>query len=60
MDTSKLLAVPEAAARLRVSKWMLYNLIRSRRLRSVKIGDRRLIPVAALRAFLAALEEDAA
>ncbi|WP_346533795.1 helix-turn-helix domain-containing protein [Micromonospora sp. DPT] len=60
MDTSELLTVPEAAARLRVSKWMLYNLIRSRRLRSVKIGDRRLIPVTALRAFLAALEEDAA
>ncbi|SIN36689.1 helix-turn-helix domain-containing protein [Micromonospora cremea] len=60
MDTSELLTVPEAAARLRISKWMLYNLIRSRRLRSVKIGDRRLIPVAAPRAFLAALEEDAA
>ncbi|PWU49661.1 hypothetical protein DLE60_00870 [Micromonospora globispora] len=39
---------------------MLYNLIRSRRLRSVKIGDRRLIPVTALRSFLASLEEDAA
>ena len=60
MDTIDLLTVPEAAARLRVSKWMIYNLIRSRRLRTVKIGDRRLVPVAALRDFLAALEEEAA
>jgi excisionase family DNA binding protein len=60
MDSPDLLTVPEAAARLRISKWMLYNLIRSRRLRSVKIGDRRLIPVAAVRDFVAALEEEAA
>lgn len=60
MDTTQLLTVPEAAARLRISKWLLYNLIRSRKLRTVKIGDRRLVPVAALRDFLAALEEDAA
>jgi excisionase family DNA binding protein len=60
MDTTDLLTVPEAAARLRVSKWMIYNLIRSRRLRTVKIGDRRLVPVAALRDFLAALQDEAA
>jgi excisionase family DNA binding protein len=60
MDTTELLTVAEAAARLRISKWMLYNLIRSRRLRSVKIGDRRLIPVPALRDFLAELDEEAA
>jgi excisionase family DNA binding protein len=60
MDTTHLLTVPEAAARLRISKWMLYNLIRSRKLRTVKIGDRRLVPVAALRDFLAALEDEAA
>jgi excisionase family DNA binding protein len=57
MDAVELLTVPEAAARLRVGKWMLYNLIRSRRLRSIKIGDRRLIPVTALRDFLNELEE---
>jgi len=59
VDKSELLTVHEAAERLRISKWMLYNLIRSRRLRSIKIGDRRLIPVAALRAFLDELEEAA-
>jgi excisionase family DNA binding protein len=57
VDTTELLTVPEAADRLRVSKWMLYNLIRSRQLRSVKIGDRRLVPVTALRKFLRDLEE---
>jgi excisionase family DNA binding protein len=59
MDNTELLTVAEAAARLRISKWLLYNLIRSRRLRSIRIGDRRLIPVAALRAFLDGLEEAA-
>jgi excisionase family DNA binding protein len=57
VDRSELLTVPEAAERLRVSKWMVYNLIRSRSLRTVKIGDRRLVPVGALRDFLAQLEE---
>ena len=60
MDRTELLTVPEAAARLRISKWMLYNLIRSRRLRTVKIGDRRLVPVSSLRDFLAELQEEAA
>lgn len=59
MDTSELLTVPEAADRLRVSKWMLYNLIRSRRLRTIKIGDRRLVPVSAMHDFLRELEDAA-
>lgn len=60
MDTSELLTVPEAAERLRISKWLLYNLIRSRRLRTVKIGDRRLVPVSALREFVVELQEEVA
>ncbi len=60
MDQSELLTVPEAAQRLRVSKWMLYNLIRSRQLRTVKIGSRRLIRVSAIAAYLAELEDKAA
>ncbi len=60
MDQSELLTVPEAAQRLRVSKWMLYNLIRSRQLRTVKIGSRRLIRVSAIAAYLAELEDEAA
>ncbi|NYE50200.1 excisionase family DNA binding protein [Spinactinospora alkalitolerans] len=51
------LTVDEAAARLRVSRWTLYNLIRSGRLRTVKIGRRRLVPVASLSECLDALAE---
>jgi excisionase family DNA binding protein len=60
MDTSKLLTVPEAAARLRISKWMLYNLIRSGQLRSIKIGARRLVPVDAIDGMLAELIDEVA
>ncbi|MFD3686467.1 helix-turn-helix domain-containing protein [Nocardiopsis sp. NPDC058631] len=55
--TELLLTVEEAAERLRVSRWMVYNLIRSRTLRTVKIGRRRLVPVAALPECLEALED---
>ncbi|ASU60774.1 DNA-binding protein [Glycomyces fuscus] len=57
--TELLLTVEEAAERLRVSRWMVYNLIRSRTLRTVKIGRRRLVPVAALPECLEALEDAA-
>jgi excisionase family DNA binding protein len=60
VDTTDLLTVPEAAEGLRISKWMLYNLIRSRRLRTVKIGSRRLVPVPALQCFLAELMDEVA
>ncbi|WP_329095144.1 helix-turn-helix domain-containing protein [Actinomadura citrea] len=39
--TDLVLTVDEAAERLRVSRWTLYNLIRSNQLRTVKIGRRR-------------------
>ncbi|WP_231493684.1 helix-turn-helix domain-containing protein [Nocardiopsis sp. CNT312] len=57
--TELLLTVEEAAEHLRVSRWMVYNLIRSRTLRTVKIGRRRLVPVAALSECLEALEDAA-
>jgi excisionase family DNA binding protein len=43
-----LFTVDEAAARLRVSRWTVYNLIRSGQLHTIKIGRRRLVPPAAL------------
>lgn len=43
-----LLTVDEAAAQLRVSRWTVYNLIRSNQLRTIKIGRRRLVAPAAL------------
>ncbi|WP_432867394.1 helix-turn-helix domain-containing protein [Microbispora rosea] len=48
MDDELLLTVDEAAARLRVSRWTLYNLIRSNELRTLKIRRRRFVPVDAL------------
>ena len=55
-----LLTVQEAADRLRVSRWSVYNLIRSNQLRTIKIGRRRLVTPAALAECIALLGEDAA
>ena len=58
--TEYLLTVQEAADRLRVSRWSVYNLIRSNQLRTIKIGRRRPVPPAALAECIALLGEDAA
>jgi len=55
-----LLTVQEAADRLRVSRWSLYNLIRANQLRTVKIGRRRLITPAALAECVELLGEEVA
>ena len=52
--------VDEAAAALRMSRSLLYELIRSGQLRTVKVGSRRLVPVAALTEFVAAMQDGAA
>jgi excisionase family DNA binding protein len=44
--------VPEACALLRVSKWTLYELIRTGQLETIKIGSRRVVPVAAIQGFV--------
>jgi len=46
------LTVTEASAQLRVSRWTLYQLIRSRQLDTIKIGKRRLIPASAILALI--------
>ena len=43
-----LLTVDEAAEYLRVSRWTVYNLIRSNQLHTVKIARRRLVTMTAL------------
>lgn len=50
--------VPEAMAILSISRTVLYELIRSGRLRSVKQGRRRLIPATAIASYLALLEDE--
>lgn len=37
-------SINEAAARLRVSRSQIYKLIREDAIRTVKIGDRRIVP----------------
>jgi len=39
----KLLTVPEAAQELRISNWLLYELIRTGQLKTLTIATRRLI-----------------
>jgi excisionase family DNA binding protein len=55
-----LYSVEEAAEALSLSRWTLYELIRSGRLRSVKQGQRRLVPVTALHEYVQLLESEGA
>jgi excisionase family DNA binding protein len=52
--------IDEAAEQLRVSRWTLYNLIRTNQLRTIKIGRRRLVPASAIAECLDQLMEVAA
>lgn len=54
----QLCTVNEACALLRVSRWQVYQLINERELRTVKIGRRRLVPLAELRSFIARRQAD--
>lgn len=55
-----MLKVDEAAALLNVSRWTVYKLIKERELVSVKVRNGRRVPVESVRAYVAALIEDAA
>lgn len=52
--------VPEAMALLRMSRTVIYELIRAGRLRTVKEGTARRIPAAAITEYLALLDCEAA
>ncbi|TDD62030.1 DNA-binding protein [Kribbella antibiotica] len=56
--SSLLLTVAEASDALRISRWALYQLINKRRLKSVLIGRRRLVPQEDLNAFVAQLRTE--
>lgn len=55
-----LLTLEEARAILRVSRWSLYKLINHRRLKTVRIGHRRLVAVSDLSALIEELRQDGA
>ena len=52
----RLHAVDATAERLSVSVWTVFQLIRTDKLRSVKIGQRRLIPETAINDYIAELQ----
>jgi excisionase family DNA binding protein len=56
----RVLRVDEAALALGIGRSLVYDLIRSGRLRSFKVGSRRLIPAAAIDEAIATLTEEAA
>ncbi|GAA0969590.1 hypothetical protein GCM10009555_016990 [Acrocarpospora macrocephala] len=57
--TSELLTVPDAMAVLRVSRWTIYNLIRSGDLTSITVGVRcRRIPASAIDDYVSRLCEE--
>ncbi|GGP55468.1 helix-turn-helix domain-containing protein [Streptomyces abikoensis] len=56
----ELLTVPEAMALLRLGRSKVYDLIRSRRLASIKVDGARRIPADAVRTFILDLIEEAA
>ena len=50
----RLLSVDEAAALLGIGRSMMYNLVAAQRIRSLKVGRRRLIPSGAIADYIAA------
>ncbi|MFF5363157.1 helix-turn-helix domain-containing protein [Streptomyces scabiei] len=51
-EDTLLLTVREAYMRLRISKWKLYDLLRSGQLASIKIGRRTMIPFRSIEAYI--------
>jgi len=51
----RLLSIPRAARELGVCRTVVYELLRDGKIKSVKIGRRRLIPHDAVEAFIATL-----
>ncbi|MGW0564147.1 helix-turn-helix domain-containing protein [Streptomyces sp. NPDC003016] len=60
LTAPEVLTVPEVMRALRLSRFKVYDLIRSRELKSIKIGRCRRVPADALRAFIDHQLEEAA
>lgn len=59
-DLDAYLTVPEVAARLKISRWKVYELIRSRELDSFLVGRCRRVPAAAVAEMVRRLLQDVA
>jgi excisionase family DNA binding protein len=57
--TPQLYRIPEAMRALSMSRSVIYELLRSGRLRSVRQGRARLIPASAIGEYIALLEAEA-
>ncbi|MER7362906.1 helix-turn-helix domain-containing protein [Nonomuraea wenchangensis] len=57
-DDSQLYRVPDAMQKLRMSRSVIYEQLRSGRLRSVKQGRCRLIPAGALAEYITLLQQE--
>lgn len=57
-EAPTMLTIAQAEDVLQVSRWKLYQLIRSGELKSVKIGRSRRIPVTAVQALVARLQAE--
>lgn len=51
--SDSLLTVAEACQRLRISRWLFYQLVNQRRLSTITIERRRFVTTADLNAFIA-------
>ncbi|MEU6225032.1 helix-turn-helix domain-containing protein [Streptomyces sp. NPDC047042] len=51
-EDTLLLTVREAYMRLRISKWKLYDLLRSEQLERIKVGRRTLISLKSIEAYI--------
>jgi excisionase family DNA binding protein len=60
LATTELLTVPEVMARLKLGRSKVYDLIRTKRLVSIKEGRARRIPESALQDYLRARLDEAA
>jgi excisionase family DNA binding protein len=59
MDIQVLLTPEETAERLRISRTVLYELIRRNEIESIKLGRSRRIPVSAVEDFVTRLRKEA-
>lgn len=59
INPKELYRVPEAMALLSIGRSVIYELLRSGRLRSVREGRTRLIPASAISEYVALLEREA-
>lgn len=57
MSGELLLTVEEAANRLRIGRTVMYSLVRTNQIQTIKIGRLRRIPVDALKRYVAGLSE---